>query len=66
MCQVRDRVSCETWGARGTTPYFTTVLTTFIVITLISVVPFFVFCTTKTPVIVNLYPMLPYLIVFCA
>jgi hypothetical protein len=53
----------ETWGARGTTPYFTTVFTTFIVITVLIVVPFFVFCTTKMHVIVHLYRKFPHLIV---
>jgi hypothetical protein len=40
--------------------------TTLIVITVLIVVPFFVFRTTKTHVIVHLYPKLPYLIVFWA
>jgi hypothetical protein len=37
------------------TPYFTTVFTSFIVITVISVVPFCVFHTTKTHVIVTVF-----------
>jgi hypothetical protein len=44
-------------GARDMTPYFTTVFTTFIVISVLIVVPFCVFRTTKTHVIVHLYPV---------
>jgi len=37
--------------------------TEFIVIATFNGVPFFVFCTTKTHVIVHLYPKLPHLMV---
>jgi hypothetical protein len=54
-------------GGLGVQPnIFTTMRTTSIVINLLIVVPFFVFRTTKTHVIVRLYPNLPYLIVFWA
>jgi len=48
------------------TQHFTTMHTTSIVITLLIVVPFFVFRTTITHVIVLVYPKLHYLIVLWA
>jgi len=43
-------------GSRGTTPYESFIVIT---VTIVSVVPFFVFRTTKTNVLVHLYPKFP-------
>ena len=62
-CVFRSRVLKieETWGSRGATPYLITVFTTFIVITIITVFPFFLFRTTKTNGIVHCvcFPFVP-------